>query len=150
MKTRASTSAWSLFLTVHAVVVGAIGKRLADAGLPSLDWYDALWALERAPDHRLRMHEFERWMVISRSNITRLVDRLEAAGLVRRERAHDDRRSAFAVLTPEGSKMRQRMWSVYETAIDSLFHEPLSDDELRIAESIFRKLLDPHTRPNDG
>lgn len=148
--TRPSTSAWTLFLTLHAVVIDAIGKRLAEAGLPPLDWYDALWALERAPHRRLRMHEFERWMVISRSNITRLVDRLEAAGLVRRERADDDRRSAFAVLTAEGLRMRHRMWAVYGSAIDSLFHAHLSDDELRSAESIFRKLLDPHTRASDG
>ena len=137
------SSAWSLFLTTHAVLVGEVERRLADAGLPSLDWYDALWALERAPEGRLRMHEFEHWMVISRSNITRLVDRLEKAKLVRRERAADDRRSAFAVLTTDGRAMRRRMWTVYEAVIESAFHGRLSADELRRTEQTFRTLLEP-------
>ena len=148
MFARQKSSAWSLLLTTHAVLVEAIEGRLARAGLPSLAWYDALWALERAPGHRLRMHEFEQWMVISRSNITRLVDRLEEAGLVRRERADEDRRGAFAVLTHEGLAMRLRMWAIYESAIEDLFHAHLTSAELRGAEAMCRKLLAPHITAN--
>ena len=140
------SSAWGLFLTAHAVLVADIEQKLTGAGLPSLDWYDALWALERAPGGRLRMREFEQWMVISRSNITRLVDRLETAGLAVRERADDDRRSAFAVLTNDGRAMRRRMWKIYGDAIDSLFLSRLSPDQLRGMEDAFRQLLD---RPAD-
>lgn len=133
--------AWSLFLTAHAVLIEAIERRLAQAGLPALDWYDALWALERAPDQRLRMFEFEHWMVISRSNITRLIDRLEQTGLVARERSDEDRRGAFAVLTVEGKKMRKKMWAVYEAAIDELFDAHLSQAEARQLETTLKKLV---------
>lgn len=134
-------AAWSLFLTAHAVLVEKIERRLAAAGLPTLDWYDALWALERAQSQRLRMHEFADWMVTSRSNITRLIDRLETAGLVRRERTDDDRRGAYAVLSPEGRRMRKRMWPVYEKAIGELFDQHLSAMEIRHTEAAMRKLI---------
>ncbi len=83
-------------------------------------------------------------MAISRSNITRLVDRLEAAGLARRERSDEDRRGAFALLTREGAATRKRMWKIYERAIEDVFETHLSAAELRDAEMIFRKLLERH------
>jgi len=121
-------SAWPALLTARALVVERIEARLAEAGLPELAWYDVLWALERAPALRLRMHELAAQMVISRSNLTRLVDRLEAAGLVARERDGEDRRGAFAVLTPDGRELRARMWKVYGRAIDELFDRHLAAD----------------------
>lgn len=135
------STAWSLFLTAHAVLIAAIEQRLSQANMPGLDWYDALWALERAPDQRLRMFEFEHWMVISRSNITRLIDRLEQAGLVMRERSDEDRRGAYAVLTNEGRKLRKKMWAVYEEAIETLFNAHLSAAQARQIEGIFRALV---------
>ena len=63
---------WALFLTAHAGLLEQIEVRLADAGLPSLAWYDVLWALERAGSRRLRMRELADMSVISRSNLTRL------------------------------------------------------------------------------
>lgn len=144
---RTGASAWSLFVLAHAVLIEEIERRLAAAGLPALDWYDALWALERAPEQRLRMHEFAHWMVTSRSNITRLIDRLEAAGLVRRERSGEDRRGAYAVLSPEGGRMRKRMWPVYEQAIAELFERPLAAAETRQIEAAMRKLIDANRKP---
>jgi DNA-binding MarR family transcriptional regulator len=126
---KAKQSAWPAFLTAHALVVGAIEERLAQADLPELAWYDVLWALERAPRGRLRMHELATETVITRSNLTRLVDRLEKAGLVTRERDGEDRRGAFAVLTPAGRQLRGRMWKVYGRAIEELFDRHLRPDE---------------------
>jgi DNA-binding MarR family transcriptional regulator len=120
---------WALFLTAHAVLLEQIEVRLADAGLPSLAWYDVLWALERAGSRRLRMRELADMSVISRSNLTRLVDRLEAAGLVARERAEEDRRGAFAVITAEGRTMRKKMWPVYAAAIKELFEDHITERE---------------------
>jgi len=122
-------SAWPALLTARALVVERIEARLAEAGLPELAWYDVLWALERAPRGRLRMHELAAQMVMTRSNLTRLVDRLEAADLVTRERDAEDRRGAFAVLTPAGRELRAKMWKVYGRAIDDLFDHHLSADE---------------------
>ncbi len=135
-------SSWPLLLTAHAVLTGIIEKQLADADLPGLAWYDVLWSLERAPAQQLRMHELAHYVVLSRSNMTRLVDRLEAAGLIRRESDPDDRRGAFAVLTSAGAAMRKTMWPHYEKAIASLYDAHLTPDEQRVLGSALRKVLD--------
>ena len=129
--------AWAVFLTAHAVLVEAVEARLAKAGLPPLAWYDLLWALERAGNGRRRMHELADLVVLSRSNLTRLVDRLEQARLVRRVRSQDDRRGAYAEITAEGRKLRRKMWPVYAVAIDDLFGAHLTRAE---AESVGRAL----------
>ena len=135
-------SVWALFLTVHAVLVENIEARLGDAGLPPLSWYDVLWALERAEDRRLRMNELADMTVLSRSNLTRLVDRLEAAGLVARERAEEDRRGAFAVVTAEGRVMRKKMWPVYSAAIRELFEDHIGSREAAQMGDTLRRILD--------
>ena len=126
---KAKTSAWPALLTARALVIEAIEKRLTEAALPELAWYDVLWALEQAPSGRLRMHELASATVITRSNMTRLIDRLETAGLVARARDGEDRRGAFALLTPAGRAMRARMWKVYGPAIAELFDVHLSESE---------------------
>ena len=124
-------AAWRAFLNAHAVVVDLIERDLAAADLIPLTWYDVLVALWEAPGHRLRLHELARAVVLSRSGLTRLVDRLEAAGLLRREPCADDRRGAFAVLTPEGRAAQLRSWPVYSRAIAEHFARHLADEEAR-------------------
>jgi DNA-binding MarR family transcriptional regulator len=142
-------SVWALFLTAHAVLVDAIERRLAQAGLPPLGWYDLLWALERSPGQRLRMSELAEKVVLSRSNLTRLVDRLEEAGLVSRERSEDDRRGAYAVLTEAGREWRRRIWPVYEAGIRQLFEGRLDDAEAGTL-SVYGGCSPPRARRAEG
>lgn len=125
-------AAWRIFLTTHAVVVDLIEQELAQAGLPPLSWYEVLLALSSAPEQRLRMHELAAAIVLDRSNMTRLVDRLEAKGLVCRKTCPTDRRGAFAALTEEGKAMLQKMWPVYQQAIAKYFGHHLSDTEVNV------------------
>jgi len=134
-------SAWPLFITVHARLVERMEEDLAAAGLPELAWYDVLWALERA-DGRLRLHELAHEVVLSRSNLTRLVDRLEDAGLLQRERAEEDRRGYFAVITPRGLSMRRKIWPVYSRAIEAHFDRHLTQSEQQTLRAAFRRVLD--------
>jgi DNA-binding MarR family transcriptional regulator len=135
-------SVWPLFLTAHAVLVERIEARLAGAGLPPLAWYDVLWALERAPERRLRMSELAEHVVLSRSNLTRLVDRLEEAGLVARERSEEDRRGAYAVITAEGREVRRKMWPTYEAGIREVFDSQLDAAEARPMAAALQRMLD--------
>jgi DNA-binding MarR family transcriptional regulator len=137
----ATGSVWPLFLTAHSVLVEAIERRLADAGHPPLAWYDVLWALETASGQRLRMSELADKVVLSRSNLTRLADRLEDAGLLRRERSDEDRRGAFAVLTAPGRATRRAMWPVYQAGIRELFEARLSEDEAQVMGAVLRRML---------
>lgn len=135
-------SVWPLFLTAQAMLVDQIEARLAAAQLPPLAWYDVLWGLERAPQRRLRMSELADKVVLSRSNLTRLVDRLEEASLVARERSDEDRRGAYAVLTDKGLEMRRRMWPPYQAAIRELFDSRLTEPEAEVMATVLRRLLD--------
>lgn len=125
-------NAWYAFLTAHAAAVGAIEREVAEEGLIPLTWYDVLVALWEAPDHRLRLHELAKAVVLSRSGLTRLVDRLENAGLMRREACADDRRGAYAVLTEAGRAAQLRAWPVYARGIATHFAVHLSDEEAAI------------------
>jgi len=124
-------AAWEAFVYAHAAVVDRIERELTAAGVVPLGWYDVLVALAPAPGHRLRMHELAREVVLSRSGLTRLVDRLAAAGLLCRQPDPSDRRGAFAALTPEGLAAQQRAWPVYARAIAAHFGRHLSEDEAR-------------------
>jgi len=140
-KKHTAADIWPLFLTAHAVVVEAIEARFAQAKLPPLAWYDALWALERAPERKLRLHDMAERMVVTRSNLTRLVDRLEDAGLVKRERAGDDRRGSYAVLTARGAQTRQKMWPVYQKAIAELFAGHLAAGDAQVLGSSLTRVV---------
>ena len=136
------STAWRLFLTAYVTVIERIEQELAEAELPPLVWYDVLLALKEAPDHRMRMHALARTVLLTRSNITRLVDRLETAGLLCRKSCPTDRRGAFAVLTDEGLAMQQRMWPVYAQGIAKYFATYLKDTEVNILTEAMKRVLD--------
>jgi DNA-binding MarR family transcriptional regulator len=125
----AHLQAWRALLNAHAAVVSRIEAALAAAGLPPLSWYDVLWALYRAPERRLRMGEVADGLTINRSTFTRLADRLERAGLLRREAHPTDRRGQVAVLTPAGRRMLRRMWPVYARELEATVVGALSEQD---------------------
>jgi DNA-binding MarR family transcriptional regulator len=114
-------AAWRAFLNAHALATKRISRDLADAGLPDLSWYDVLWTLYRAEGRRLRIRELADAVVLSSTGMTRFVDRLEGAGLVRREAVPGDRRGAYAVITKEGTDLLRRMWPIYARGIATYF-----------------------------
>lgn len=122
---------WFRFVRAHRCLIREIERRLAAAGLPAYAWYDALWGLESGPDGTRRMNELADVMAIERYNLTRLVDRLEAEGLVTRSRASDDGRGAYASITESGKVLRKKMWQIYEGAVDELFLSQFDDEQQR-------------------
>jgi len=131
--------AWALLLTAQATLVERIESALAEAELPPLSWYDVLWELEKAGGGKLRMHELARRIVLSRSNLTRLADRLEKAGLVAREDAPADGRGYLCAITRAGLAMRKKMWPVYGAEIERLFSDHVTLEEARtIGDSLAR------------
>ena len=112
---------WKAFINAHDRITRRINADLAQKGLPDLTVYDALWALRTGEDGRRRMGELAEAVVLSRTAIVRLVDRLEKAGLARREPVPEDRRGAYVAITPEGRALLKRMWPVYSAGIERLF-----------------------------
>lgn len=131
-------AAWRTFLAAHARAVGEIENALRDEGLPPLTWYDVLWPLYQAPDHRLRMKELADEVVLSRTGLVRLVDRIEKAGLLRREPVPGDGRGAYAVITEEGIAMLRRMWPVYARGIRREFLDAVGDDREPLVKALER------------
>ena len=113
--------AWRSVLNVHARLTQNVEAALAKAGLPQLAWYDVLWALHRAPGKALRMGELADQVTISRSGLTRLVDRIEAEGLLERHPSEGDRRAIDVAITPAGSALLRRMWPIYARGIATYF-----------------------------
>jgi len=138
---KSHNTAWQLFMATHLQLVSLIEQELAQAGLPSLDWYDVLLALSESPEHKLRMHELAKVMVLDRSNLTRLVDRLEAKGLVCRKSCPTDRRGAYAAITEAGLAVQQKMWPVYKQAIAKYFGSHLSNTEVEVLSTALQRML---------
>jgi DNA-binding MarR family transcriptional regulator len=133
--------AWRAFLRAHARLTAILNKELEDERELPLSWYDVLLNLEEAPDHQLRMHDLAAAVLLSRSGLTRLLDRMEKAGLVRREVCEDDRRGVLACLTAEGRAALRRAAPVHLRGIDEHFACHLSTDEARALRRALEKLL---------
>ncbi len=132
--------AWRALLGAHASLTSQIERELAASGLPPLGWYDVLWPLYEADGRRLRMSALAAEVTISRTGLTRLVDRIEGAGLIRREPVPEDRRGSYVVLAPAGVRMLRRMWPVYEAALERWF-APNVGDARRLRRALERLVV---------
>lgn len=138
---REQLTAWRGFLQAHAVLVRRLeADLLAEHQLP-LASYDVLVQLVEAPERRLRMTELAQRVLISRSGLTRLVDRLEREGLVRREACDDDARGLFAVLTDDGFRRLRTAAPTHLRGVSSYAMARLDDEQVRALAEICTRLL---------
>ncbi len=133
-------AAWRGLLNAHSSAINAIERDLARAGQISLAWYDVLVAIQESPEERVRLHELADRVVLSRSGLSRLVDRLVGAGLIERQPCPDDRRGAFAVLTPDGAAAILQTWPVYAAGIVEHFARFLDHRETTLLVDLLGKV----------
>ena len=124
-------AAWRGFLRTHAELFKALDAQLVSENDLPLTTYDVLVAVYHAPGRRLRMAELADQSFLSRSGVTRLVDRLERDGLLCRQNCSSDARGLFAALTPKGREVLERARPAHLDAVRRLFLAKLSDDDLR-------------------
>lgn len=137
-----SMRAWRLFLEVHARVVNRLEVELREeTGMP-LTWYDVLVQLSEAPDHRLRMQELARRVLISKSGLTRLVDRLCDAGYVVREPDPGDGRGTLAVMTAEGRGALRAAAPFHLAGIERAFTSRLAATDADAIGHAMQRILD--------
>jgi DNA-binding MarR family transcriptional regulator len=139
-------AAWRALLEAHAAVMSHAEQALSEAGLPPLTWYDVLWVVRESPQRRARLGELAARLTISRGGMTKLVDRLEDAGLLRREPAADDRRGSYAVLTAAGEMTLKRMWPTYAGVLAQVVG-PLSASEANTLRRLLREVEARGTAP---
>ena len=134
-------AAWRGLLRVHSALVKALdAELLAEHDLP-LTSYEVLINLQAAPGHRRRMAELAEGVLLSRSGMTRLVDRLERDGLLERDACTEDGRGMFAVLTDKGEELLSRARRTHLDGVRERFLQHFDDAELeRLAEGWNRVL----------
>jgi DNA-binding MarR family transcriptional regulator len=136
-------SAWAALLRAHKYLLEQVQARLSEAGLPPLEWYDVLLELEFSDNNRLRLFELGERIALSRSNLTRLCDRMERQGVIQREDCAEDRRGFYALLTPSGRELRRKMWPIYRDAIETYFSAHISKQDANELARILRKTHKP-------
>ena len=136
-----AADAWGALLRVHATLVPALDRELQAAHQLPLAWYDVLLELNSGPDRRLRMSELGERVTLSRTRVSRLVDEMSVAGLVRRDANPDDRRSAYAVLTTKGRNVFRQAAPTYLAGIDSHFGDAMTLAELTAIKNGLDKVI---------
>ena len=138
-------AAWRVFFECALALPDILDAELEDAvGLP-FRWYDVLVQLEEA-GHGAPMNEVASRILASKSGLTRVIDRMEEAGLVRRERPGDDRRVVLVFITDEGLATLHAARRVHRDGIRRHFTQHLTEAELRTLARTLEKVRG-HVRP---
>jgi DNA-binding MarR family transcriptional regulator len=139
-------AAWRALLLAHHRAVGAIEADLHRAGVIPLNWYDVLLELRAEPEG-LRMQDVGARVVLSRTRVSRLVDELEAAGLVERRPDPNDGRCTLAAITAEGERSFRAAAPVYLASIDEHFNRHLSERERSVIATGLGRVVEAHAPP---
>ena len=125
----AVVDAWIHLVRAQHRVLSAVEADLKVAGFPPLAWYDVLLELRKAGERGLRPLEIEARLLLAQHNVSRLIDRLEKAGLVERHAHATDGRGQQIRLTEAGRELLARMWPTYRAAIQRHVGVMLGDDD---------------------
>lgn len=107
--------AWVALQHFGAQALEHVEAQLKAKGFPSLEWYDILWALEREGPQRQR--DLANHILVARYSLSRLVDRMEADGVVERRECKEDLRGQMVAITAAGLTLRKKMWAAYSPAL---------------------------------
>ena len=136
---------WRLFFESAMALLDVLDSELQDAvGIPQR-WYDVLVHTEESPNG-IQMTELADRILYSKSGFTRVIDRMEAAGLVRRVRPPNDRRSILVLPTEKGTKTLERARRHHRDGIQRHFSEHLSDTDVKALTHALEK-ISAHARP---
>jgi len=134
--------AWTRLFRGYKLLLEQTESDLKEAKLPQLSWYDVLWEVQSAPDHRIRQYELGQRVLLPKYNLSRLLDRLQKEGLLQREACPEDKRGAIIALTAKGRGLLKRMWKSYSGTILERFECRLSRTEINTFSKILEKLVD--------
>ncbi len=138
----AVTAAWIRLVRARHKVVSAVEADGKAAGVLPMEQYDVLWELERAPEGR-RPYELEERLLFAQYNLSRLIDRMVEAGLVRKVSCPEDKRGHVLHITEAGRKQRKATWPHYAKSINRHVGDKLSEAEADRLAALLSKLLEP-------
>ncbi len=134
---------WRMLQRVQVRVTRHLESDLLVAHDLPLASYDVLMQLAEAPGRRLRMNDLADRVLLSRSGLTRLIDRLQRDGLVSREACAHDARGLFAVLTDLGAARLSEATPTYLRGVKSQFIDLLAPDEIARMRTLLARLAEP-------
>jgi DNA-binding MarR family transcriptional regulator len=133
---------WEDLVRAHSTILNRLEEEMErEQGLP-LRWYEVLLQLSRAPEGRMRMQDLAQISLQSKSGLSRLVDRMEMAGLVTRESCPSDRRGILAAITPAGRRRFRRAAPLHVRGIERHFGRHLAPDGSEALRSLLACLLE--------
>jgi DNA-binding MarR family transcriptional regulator len=133
--------AWIGFLRAHHVLVGELDDELRRAHDLPLTSFDVLVQLDLSDEGQLRMSELADAVLLSRSGLTRLVERLESKGLLERRECTEDARGAYAVLTDTGRERLAEARTTHLSGVRRLFLERFDEKELESLGGLWQRVL---------
>ncbi|MFT3729052.1 MAG: MarR family winged helix-turn-helix transcriptional regulator [Terricaulis sp.] len=123
--------AWVSLQMFGAQALEKVEAALKSQGFPSIEWYDILWALEREGPQRQR--DLANHLLVARYSLSRLVDRMEANGLVERRECPEDLRGQMVVVTEAGLALRRKIWTAYSPALQGAMGKLNADEAAQLA-----------------
>ena len=133
--------AWIHLHRSHRLLLDKVENKLKNSKLPSLDWYDVLLELNRKKETGLRQYEIGEKVLLSKFNLSRLIDRLEKNQLVVRQPCDDDGRGNQIKITAEGVKVLKDMWPTYSQSIVENFGSYLDSNDCHELIRVLGKVL---------
>jgi len=137
-----TVQAWARLVRAYQTTFSFVENALKNDGYPPLIWYDVLLELERAGDAGLRPFELERKLMLQQYGVSRLIERIEKSGHLKREVCKEDRRGQRLLITKEGKKLRRKMWSIYGSAIEDVVGVKLTPKQTKTLSELLVKLID--------
>lgn len=134
-----SLEIWVGLLRTQAAILDRLEESLRDEGI-SMAWFEVLARLGRAPDGAMRMQDLADQILLSKSGLTRLADRIEEAGDIERRACPSDRRGTFATITTQGRARYERVAPLTWEALETCFGSQLSPDEVTVLRDVFDRL----------
>jgi DNA-binding MarR family transcriptional regulator len=135
------TRAWVRLVRARHAVVSAVEADGKAAGVLPVEWYDVLWDLERHEDG-VRPFELEQRLLFAQYNLSRLVDRMVEAGLVKKVACPSDKRGHMLLITEAGRKQRKATWPHYARAVNKHLGEKLTEAETEKLAALLGKLIE--------
>ena len=142
-ETRTELAPWVSFLRAHATVIRELSAELVAAHGLTINDYEVLLRLSRAPDRRMRRVDLAQDVLLSPSGITRLLGGLEQAGLVERAACDSDARVVYAQLTPAGSAKLRAAAKTHVAGIDRIFLDRFDEQEQEALAELLGRLSPP-------
>jgi DNA-binding MarR family transcriptional regulator len=139
--TAAELGAWRGMLRVHTALVKELDAELSEAHDLPLSSYEVLITLDSAPGKKRRMAELADSVLLSRSGMTRLVDRLVKLELIARDTCTDDGRGCYAVLTDKGAEVLATARPTHLDGVRERFLRHFAQDELQMLADMWERVL---------